>query len=91
MVVISASTDGIGLAIAKRLACDGARIVVSSRNKINVNKAVNTLKAKKFEDFGIVCHVAKKEERARLVQLALEKYSGIDILVSNAYNANTDR
>ena len=84
VAVITASTDGIGLAIAKRLAHDGAKIVISSRNQNKVDKAVRLLKAETFYVCGIVCHVAKKEDRAQLMQLALAMYGGIDILVSNA-------
>ena len=40
VAVVTGSTAGIGLAIAKRLAQDGAHVVVSSRKAANVEKVV---------------------------------------------------
>lgn len=39
VAVVTASTDGIGFAIAKKLATDGAQVVISSR-KVNVKLTV---------------------------------------------------
>ncbi|CAH0380902.1 unnamed protein product [Bemisia tabaci] len=85
IAVVTASTDGIGFAIAKRLAVEGAKVVVSSRKETNVAKAVTSLQNSGLPDVsGVVCHVAKAEDRHRLFQEALTKFGGIDILVSNA-------
>ncbi|XP_013914325.1 PREDICTED: dehydrogenase/reductase SDR family member 4-like [Thamnophis sirtalis] len=74
----------IGFAIARRLAQDGAKVLVSSRNQANVDRAVAELKAENLSVSGLVCHVGKTEDRRRLVDTAVERYGGIDILVSNA-------
>ena len=37
VAVVTASTKGIGFAIAKRLGMDGASVIVSSRKKKNVD------------------------------------------------------
>jgi NAD(P)-dependent dehydrogenase (short-subunit alcohol dehydrogenase family) len=37
-----------------------------------------------IEAFGLECHVAKGDQRTRLIKEAVAKYGGIDILVSNA-------
>ena len=34
MAIVTASTEGIGLAIAKKLAADGAKVMISSRKVI---------------------------------------------------------
>ncbi|CAG7725764.1 unnamed protein product, partial [Allacma fusca] len=34
--IVTASTDGIGFSIAKRLANDGAKVMISSRKQKNV-------------------------------------------------------
>ena len=74
----------IGFAIAERLAADGANVVVSSRREQNVNNAVEKLKSSGYSVTGVVCHVGKAEDRKRLFKEALDKFGGIDILVSNA-------
>ena len=58
----------IGFAIAKKLAEDGADVVISSRKQKNVDKAVNALKALNLSVTGLVCHVGKPEDRQRLLQ-----------------------
>lgn len=83
--VVTASSDGIGFAIAKRLGLDGAKVVVSSRKQANVDEAVKLLKDQGISDvFGVTCHVAKESDRKKLFEETLKKYGGIDVLVSNA-------
>ncbi|KAF6351671.1 hypothetical protein mRhiFer1_010173 [Rhinolophus ferrumequinum] len=67
VALVTASTDGIGLAIARRLAQDGAHVVVSSRKQQNVDRAVAALQGEGLSVTGIVCHVGKAEHRERLV------------------------
>ncbi|XP_021575084.1 dehydrogenase/reductase SDR family member 4 isoform X2 [Carlito syrichta] len=84
VALVTASTDGIGFAIARRLAQDGAHVVISSRKQQNVDRAVATLKGEGLSVTGTVCHVGKAEDRERLVATAVKLHGGIDILVSNA-------
>ncbi|XP_044087662.1 dehydrogenase/reductase SDR family member 4 isoform X1 [Neovison vison] len=84
VALVTASTDGIGFAIARRLAQDGAHVVVSSRKQQNVDRAVATLQGEGLSVTGTVCHVGKAEDRERLVAMAVSLHGGIDILVSNA-------
>ncbi|CRK94633.1 CLUMA_CG008133, isoform A [Clunio marinus] len=83
--VVTASSDGIGFAIAKRLGVEGAKIVVSSREQANVDEAVNLLKKQGISDvLGVTCHVAKENDRTKLFDETIKKFGGIDVLVSNA-------
>ncbi|XP_053218911.1 dehydrogenase/reductase SDR family member 4-like 2 isoform X2 [Podarcis raffonei] len=84
VALVTASTEGIGLAIARRLAQDGAHVVVSSRKQANVDRAVAELQTENLSVSGLVCHVGKAEDRQHLINAALERHGGIDILVSNA-------
>ncbi|KAG9486944.1 hypothetical protein GDO78_007027 [Eleutherodactylus coqui] len=84
VALVTASTDGIGLAIARRLAQDGAKVLVSSRKQQNVDKTVQELKMEGLDVEGTVCHVGKNEDRVKLVNTAVQKFGGVDILVSNA-------
>lgn len=67
VALVTASTDGIGFAIARRLAEDGAHVVISSRKQQNVDRAVATLQGEGLSVTGIVCHVGKAEDREKLV------------------------
>lgn len=84
VAVVTASTQGIGFAIAERLGLEGASVVVSSRRQKNVEEAVEKLRAKGIDVLGVACHVSSREQRRDLIQKTVNKYGGIDILVSNA-------
>ncbi|CAN6336690.1 unnamed protein product [Urochloa humidicola] len=83
VAVVTASTQGIGLAIAERLGLEGAAVVISSR-KQNVDEAVEGLKAKGITVVGAVCHVSDAQQRKSLIDTAVKNFGHIDILVSNA-------
>ncbi|XP_028363985.1 dehydrogenase/reductase SDR family member 4 isoform X4 [Phyllostomus discolor] len=72
VALVTASTEGIGLAIARRLAQDGARVVISSRKQQNVDRAVAALQGEGLSVTGTVCHVGKAEDRERLVAMILD-------------------
>jgi len=84
VAIVTASTDGIGFSIAERLAQDGAKVVISSRKQKNVDSAVKQLEQKGLLVTGMVCHVAKEEDREKLIEETVNKFGGIDILISNA-------
>ncbi|MBZ3881303.1 Dehydrogenase/reductase SDR family member 2, mitochondrial [Sciurus carolinensis] len=81
VAVIAGSTKGIGFAIARRLAQNGAHVVICSRKQHNVDQAVATLQREGLSVTGTVCHVGKAEDREQLVATALEHSKGIDFLV----------
>ncbi|XP_025774371.1 dehydrogenase/reductase SDR family member 2, mitochondrial-like isoform X7 [Puma concolor] len=84
VAVVTGSTDGIGFAIARRLARDGAHVVVSSRKQQNVDRAVAALQGEGLSVVGTVCHVGKAEDRERLVDTVVEHCGGLDFLVCSA-------
>nr|ACN36859.1 unknown [Zea mays] len=84
VAVVTASTQGIGLAIAERLGLEGAAAVVSSRKQKNVDEAVEGLKAKGITVVGAVCHVSDAQQRKNIIETAVKNFGHIDILVSNA-------
>jgi len=84
VAIVTASTDGIGLAIAERLGLEGAKVMVSSRKQANVSTALTVLKGKGIVCDGIPCHVGVSADRQALIDKTLDAFGGIDILVSNA-------
>ncbi|EFA00285.2 Peroxisomal multifunctional enzyme type 2-like Protein [Tribolium castaneum] len=79
--IVTASTEGIGFAIAQRFAQEGAKVIISSRKEKNVEAAVSKLKSEGLDVCGLVCHVSNSEHRKKLFEKAT---GGLDILVSNA-------
>ncbi|CAL9170277.1 unnamed protein product [Musa hybrid cultivar] len=84
VAIVTASTQGIGFAIAQRLGLEGAAVVVSSRKQKNVDEAVEMLRSKGIEAMGVVCHVSNPQHRKDLIEKTVLKYGHIDIVVSNA-------
>uniref|UniRef100_A0A9J8BIS1 Dehydrogenase/reductase (SDR family) member 4 n=2 Tax=Cyprinus carpio carpio TaxID=630221 RepID=A0A9J8BIS1_CYPCA len=84
VAIVTASTDGIGLAAAEALGRRGAHVVVSSRRQANVDKAVSLLRSKDIKVIGTTCNVGKAEDRDKLINMTIEQCGGVDILVSNA-------
>merc|ERR1712062_781278 len=58
VAIVTASTQGIGLAIAQRLHSDGANVVISSRKAANVDEALATFSSHD-KILGMPCHVGK--------------------------------
>ncbi|KAG5899843.1 hypothetical protein JTB14_012314 [Gonioctena quinquepunctata] len=83
VAIVTASTEGIGFSIAKRLAQEGAKVIISSRKQKNVDSATEKLVAQGLQVRGLTCHVSKPADRKKLFEEAA-KCGGLDILVSNA-------
>ncbi|XP_016989831.1 dehydrogenase/reductase SDR family member 4 [Drosophila rhopaloa] len=84
VAVVTASTDGIGFAIAKRLAEDGASVVISSRKQKNVDSALAELRKLNLNVHGLKCHVSEPQDRKQLFEETISKFGKLNILVSNA-------
>uniref|UniRef100_A0A4W3ICR5 Dehydrogenase/reductase 4 n=1 Tax=Callorhinchus milii TaxID=7868 RepID=A0A4W3ICR5_CALMI len=74
------TTEGIGLAVARRLARDGAHVMLSSRRAAKVERAVSELRAEGLSVSGVACHVGRREERERLVAEALVNVTAAALL-----------
>lgn len=84
VAIVTASTAGIGYAIAEGLAENGAKVVISSRKEDHVEHAVKKLKERNLEVSGCVCHVGNDRDRKGLLQKAIDEYGQLDILINNA-------
>jgi citronellol/citronellal dehydrogenase len=88
---VTGASRGIGLAIAKRAARDGARIVLVAKTVVPNPKLPGTLQsaATEIEAAGGEAHIVPTDIRddaavAAAVQSAIARFGGIDILVNNA-------
>ena len=66
----------IGYSIAKQLANDGAKVMLSSRKQENVEKALATLQRdESIVVDGVACHVGKEKDRQNLIKQVCVLYS----------------
>lgn len=82
-VVTGASYEGIGRATARRLAAEGARVVLNARTPDRLDEAVGELVAAGHDAVGVVGDLVAAGTAARLVDTAVDRYGRIDLLVSN--------
>ena len=79
IAVVTGSTRGLGYAIAEAMVAHGATVIVSSESANDTAAA-----AEKLGATGIVCDVSDDTAIASLVAQTIDRFGGIDILVSNA-------
>nr|MBC7612111.1 glucose 1-dehydrogenase [Pseudopedobacter sp.] len=84
VAIITGSSKGIGLSIAKGLAESGAKVVISSRKQEAVDAVVQEFKEVGLEAIGIECHIGDATQREQLIAKTVAAYGKIDILVNNA-------
>ena len=83
-VLVTASSMGIGKAIAELFAAEGCNIAISSRSKENLLATSKEIKSKyNIEPLWSVCDINKKKDIEVTYQAVIEQYGGIDILVNN--------
>jgi 3-oxoacyl-[acyl-carrier protein] reductase len=82
--VVTGGTRGIGLAIARALAEDGASVVVSGRDAGRLESAVTEIESLGASALGVAADQSKREDCDRLVDAAKERFGRIDVLVNNA-------
>jgi NAD(P)-dependent dehydrogenase (short-subunit alcohol dehydrogenase family) len=84
VALITGSTRGIGLAIAKQFARHGARVVISSRKEDACEAARAEIAGSGGEAIAVPCNISYKEQLQALVDRTIAEWDGIDILVCNA-------
>lgn len=88
---VSGGSRGIGLAIAKRAAQDGANIVIAAKTTKAHPRLPGTIytAAGEIEEAGgralpVVCDIRSEEQVVEAVEKGAEAFGGIDICVNNA-------
>ena len=85
VAVITGGAQGIGKAIASRLAGEGANLVLSDVDEAKVQAtAAEIAKEKNVQAIGVKGNVVQFAECEKLVEQSLDRFKRIDILVNNA-------
>jgi 3-oxoacyl-[acyl-carrier protein] reductase len=85
VAIVTGASKGIGAAIAKQLASEGAAVVVNySSSKANGERVVKEIGALGGKAIAVQANLSKREETERLFAKSKEAFGPLDILVNNA-------
>lgn len=85
VALVTGASKGIGAGIARRLARDGAKVVVNyTSNEIAAQKVVAEIEAMGGSAISVRADVRKKSEVDVLVNSAIDHFGRLDIVVNNA-------
>ena len=82
--IVSGGSKGIGKAIALKYAQAGADVVICSRRKENLESAVIEAESNGFSLIPIECNTSNFDSIQSVVDLTMDKFGKVDILVNNA-------
>ena len=84
VALITGSTKGIGKAIATRMAEQGAKVIISSRNQDACDEVAGEINAQGGQAIAVACNINYKEQLQNLVAKSQEAFGTINTLVCNA-------
>ena len=86
VAIVTGGGSGIGGATARRLASDGAKVIIGDINEETSHQNVSTI----ISDGGIakafIANIGVSSELKNLIEFAIDTWGQLDILVNNAYS-----
>ena len=85
VALVTGASKGIGAAIAKALAAEGAKVVVNyASSKAGADAVVETITAAGGKAIAVQGDVSKAEQAQGLVDAAIKEFGRLDVLVNNS-------
>ncbi len=84
VVIITGASSGIGLALAETFAQKGSKVVMAARSIEKLLEISEQLNKKGYDTIAVCCDVSKENDCKLLIETAIEKFKGIDVLINNA-------
>jgi NAD(P)-dependent dehydrogenase (short-subunit alcohol dehydrogenase family) len=87
VAIVTGASRGIGAAIARRYAAEGAKVVLAARTAEDLDRVAAEIREAGGEALPVVTDVTEEEAVKAMVAATLEAYGTVDILVNNAGGA----
>ena len=84
VAIVTGSSKGIGLAMARSFAEQGAHVIISSRKSEHIEQIADELQQEGLSAWPIACHVGRFDQLQNLVNQTIDRFQRIDIVVNNA-------
>ena len=84
VVVVTGSSSGFGLIIARQAALQGAKLVLAARGEDDLRAAEGELRAIGAEVIAVPTDLTDEGQARNLIARAIERFGRVDILVNNA-------
>ena len=84
VVVVTGAAGGLGRALARRFAREGARLALLDRDEDGAQTLAGDLRRDGAEALALVCDVTSEQDCARALAAVIDRFGGIDVLVNNA-------
>jgi NAD(P)-dependent dehydrogenase (short-subunit alcohol dehydrogenase family) len=84
VVLITGSSRGLGLVMAREFADEGAKLVLCARHKGDLERAKQELEGSGAEVLAVPCDVGDRAQVKNLIARANERFGRVDVLVNNA-------
>jgi NADP-dependent 3-hydroxy acid dehydrogenase YdfG len=84
VVVITGASSGLGEAVARQLAVEGARVALGARRSDRIEKLAEELRAQGGMALSVTTDVTDRSQVQALVDAAVREFGRVDVIINNA-------
>ncbi len=84
VAIVNGASQGIGYAIARMLAGEGAKVVITARREVALNGAAEKIRSEtQTSVLAVPSDIRRADDCVRIVERTVHSFGRVDILVNN--------